>query len=152
MLSFIGERHVIHDDEFIERRNQRVANHGVGNAKKAVSFGVSFDLRLDAALWIEKKRNDSLPGRQVLDVVGKNGVEVAQAVGASESEIGAIIFVDQRHGFACRVVFGEPVGAEVIRQRATEPGANGGACSEVHGQQRRLDGGVFERVGHDVLL
>jgi len=47
------------------------------------------------ALWIEQQRDIAVRCRQVLDVVGQYGVEIADAVGPGERKIAAVIFVDQ---------------------------------------------------------
>ena len=75
---------------------------------------------------------------EVLDVVGEDGVEIADAIRAGEIEIGAIIFVEQGDAFAEETVFGEPV-AEVIGEGTGEPNSHGGAGLAVEVRKWRGD-------------
>ncbi len=99
------------------------ASHRVRDAEQAVGLGLRFDFGEDAALGIQEKRDVALAGLEVFDVVGEDGVEVAGAVGASEREVGEIVFVDEGDGVFCDFVFVLPV-AEVVGECAAEPDAD----------------------------
>jgi len=89
----VGEGDVIHDDVFVERGDERFADAGVGEAEEFFGKIVSFDFREDAALRVEEKRDGAVIFAQVFDVVGEDGVEVADTVGTGEVEISAVVFV-----------------------------------------------------------
>src|SRR5262249_5364041 len=80
----VRERHTVHDDEFIERFAQPLANHVVGDAKQYLPHRVSLNLRKDVPLRIQQQRNDALRRLQVLDVVGKDCVQVPHSIGSVE--------------------------------------------------------------------
>ena len=86
----VGEGDVVHDDVFVERADEGFADGGVGDAEKFFGQAVGFNFGGDVALRIEE-RDDAVIVAEVFDVVGEDGVEIADAVGAGEVEIGAII-------------------------------------------------------------
>src|ERR1700740_726219 len=76
--------------------------------------------------------------RQILDVVGKDGVQITNAVRAGERKIAAIIFVEQRYRFVREPVFTLPI-AEIVGQGATEPLAHFRSGLLMQGGERCLD-------------
>src|SRR6266446_586749 len=118
----VGEGDVIHDDVFVERGDQRFADAGVGEAEEFFGKVVGFDFGEDAALRVEEQRDGAVIFAQVFDVVGEDGVQVADAVGATEVEISAIVFVEEGDAFTELAVLREPI-AEVVGKGAAEPSA-----------------------------
>jgi len=88
-------------------------------------------------LWIEQQRDIAVRCRQVLDVVGEDGVEIADAVWPGEGKIAAVIFIDQGDGFVRVPIFALPI-AEIVRQSAAEPNAHLRAGLLVQRRERRV--------------
>src|SRR6266446_4734755 len=129
-LRFVRQRHVVHDDVFIQPRDQPLANHGVRHAKEFVRKGVRFDFRKNVPLRIQQQRNVALSRGKILDVVRQNRVQVAHSVGPGESEIGAVVLVDQRDALARMAILSRRV-TKIIGQGASEPHAHPGARTQV---------------------
>ena len=133
----IGQRHVVHDNVFVEPLDQPLANHRVRNAEEPVHERIRLDLRENVALRIQQQRNGAAACGQVLDVVRQNRVQVAHPVGPSEGEMRAVVLVDQRHRLPRIVKLGGRV-AKVIRQGAAEPNAHLRARGKVHRRKRSV--------------
>src|SRR6266403_357591 len=133
----IRQRHVIHDDEFIQHFHQPFANHRVGHAKQFLRERVRFNLCENVPLRIQKQRDVSLSRGQAFDVVCQDGVQVPHAVRSRERKVRAIILVDQRHALASLPEFRSRV-AESIRQDTAEPHAHLRARARVRRGQRRI--------------
>ena len=86
----------------------------------AIADGVDFELGENVALRIEQQGRDAAAGGGFAHVIGEHGVQVAQAVGAGDVEERAIIFVNERGGFAGLAVLGFER-REAIGKSATEP-------------------------------
>src|SRR5215469_3441199 len=126
----VGQGDIVHDDVFVERGNQPLANHGVRDAKQFLRAGVGFDFRLDMPLRVEKERDIGMIFGEVFDVVGQDRVQVAYAIGPGEPKISLVVLVDERYGFAERAVFRLPI-HEAVGQVAAEPHAHLGAAGAV---------------------
>jgi hypothetical protein len=119
----IIESYVVHDDVFVEAGDQTFTYHREGNAEELAGLRVRFDLGLNVSLGIQKQRNSAAVKLEALDVVGEDGVQVAEAVGAGELKISPVVFVEQGDGFTGHTIFGFPV-AKVIWQGAAKPQAH----------------------------
>ena len=95
-LRFIRERDVIHNDEFVERLDQSLANHSIRNAEKFGGLSARFDFGEDATLRIQQQRDTALRRLKIFDVVGQNSVEIARPVRAGERNVRSVALVDQR--------------------------------------------------------
>jgi hypothetical protein len=89
---------------------------------------------------------------QVLDVVGEDGVEVADTVGTGEVEISAVVFVEKGDAFAEMPIFREPI-AEVVGKGAAEPGSElrAGLAMEFGERSGRRYGRRIGGAGHYLL-
>src|SRR6266568_5042401 len=118
-------------------RERLIANHGVRHAKEFVRKGVRFNFRKDVPLRIQQQRNVALSCGKILDVVRQNGVQVAHSVGPGESEVGAVVLVNQRDALACMAILSRRV-PKIIGQGASEPHAHPGARTQVRCGQRSI--------------
>jgi hydroxyacylglutathione hydrolase len=149
-LGLVSEGDIVHDDEFVERFDEPLANHRVGDAEERVGQSIGFEFGKDVPLGIEQQGNDAAEGREILNIVGEDGVEIADAVGAGKGKIRAVGFVDERDALLGKKIFAPPI-AEIIGQNAAEPDAEICAGGAMQIGERRVQDGLGSGGFHILL-
>jgi len=96
----------------------------------------------------EQQGNGAVADGEVFDVVGQGGVQVADAVGPGECEVGAVILVDQRDSVSRIAVLGGLVAklSGMAQANQTPIFAPAVACSAASGVARIVDGVAISSV------
>ena len=129
LVGGVFESDVVHDDEFVEHLNDFFAYGRVSADQELFFERVDFEFGENVALGIEEQGEGAGAFAQGFDVVRDDRVEVADAVGAGESEGGVPVGVEQGDGFAGGAVFGVEIG-EGGGESAAEVVGEGGAFGE----------------------
>ncbi len=137
MVGDVFERDIVHDDEFVESFDGTFADGGVGEGEQLIFQRVDFEFGEDVALRIEEQRERAGAFAEGFDVVGYDGVEVADAVGAGESDGGVPVGVKEGDGFAGGAVFGVEIGEDFGEGAAGKVGELG-AFGEFEFCERRF--------------
>src|ERR1700682_1046264 len=119
-IGVIGQRHIVHDDVFIEPCDQPLADYGIRNAEEAVGKSISFDFSQNMSLRVQQERDVTRASGEILDVIREYGVEIPHAIWSSEGQIGAIVFVDERNAVICKALFCAGI-SPIIGQLTTTP-------------------------------
>ena len=80
LRSQVGEFDIIHDDEPIEQRHERLNLRGRGLQQQAVGLGPNRGIALDASLRAEQEGVSTLARRKRLHRIGHHAVQPAHAV------------------------------------------------------------------------
>ncbi len=83
---FVGQRGVVHDDEFVERGEGLLAQKRVAEDQDAVFERECFEFGLDVSLGVEQQADGALAGGEIAHVAGEHGVQVAGAIGSGEGK------------------------------------------------------------------
>ena len=137
LVGDVFERDVVHDDEFVESLDGALADGGVGEDEQLIFQRVHFEFSEDVPLRVEEQGERAGTFAEGFDVVRYDGVEVAHAVGAGESDGGVPVGVKEGDGFAGGAVFGVEIGEDFGEGAAGEVGELG-AFGEFEFCERRL--------------
>src|SRR5260370_17807072 len=102
------QRNVIHDDVFVERLDEGLADHRVRDAEQTVSQAIGFNFSQNVALRIQQKGYRPVRRRKIFYVVGENRIQIADALGTKEGEIAAAILVYPPPGPCLKPLFQLP--------------------------------------------
>ncbi len=110
-----------------------------------ISERIDFDLRENVTLRIQEKGRNAAPGRRVADIIRKNCIEVALAVGPGEVKKRAVVLVNKCSRFAREAIFIFER-RELLRQHTAEPSRKRRAKRFLALAQRSFNCGLWRRV------
>ena len=135
---FVGECGIVHDDEFVQNLERSLPQKRMTQHKQAILECQRDEFGQHVTLRIEQQPQRALAGREIADIPGGYGVEIAHAVRAGERENGAKIAIDQRDALARRRVFGERI-AKLCRQAHAEIFSEFGTGRALRFEQRSFE-------------
>ncbi len=83
---FVGQRRVVHDDEFVERGECTLAQEGVAEDKDAIFERECFQVGEDVPLIVKEQPDRASPGGEPAHIAGRYRIQVAGAVRTAAKE------------------------------------------------------------------
>src|SRR5580658_3107212 len=100
LLRHVAQRDVVHDDEFIERRDRAFARRSIRKQQQLFLQRVDLQLGQNVPLRIQKQRQRAAAFAQALHVIRDDGVQITDAVGTAKLDDGVPVGVENRYRFA----------------------------------------------------